>query len=148
MAHVCRECGTLLYEGAGHQGKDSKVKSLRSPEAVNKLCRRMVNLDQEHFRVLALDVRLNLIAAKTVAIGSLVACPVEPREVFRFAIQTGAHAVVCVHNHPSGDPAPSHEDQELTRRLREAGELVGIRLTDHVIVARRGWWSFTQERGR
>jgi DNA repair protein RadC len=102
----------------------------------------MVHLHQEHFRVFALDVRLRLIKAKTIAIGSLSACPVEPREVFRFAIEEGAHCVVAVHNHPSGEPSPSSEDLDLTLRLKAVGLLVGIRLVDHVVVAKSGHYSF------
>ncbi|MHB1844754.1 MAG: JAB domain-containing protein [Deltaproteobacteria bacterium] len=115
---------------------------VNSPAEVYRRCRSMIRLEQEHFMVLALDVRLRLIKARTIGIGSLCACPVEPREVFRFAIRVGAHGVICAHNHPSGDPSPSVEDRELTRRLREVGLLVGIRLVDHVIVAKGGHFSF------
>ena len=135
---TCNECGTVLYKPARTRAKNQ----VRSPDAVFRLCRRMVHLQQEHFRVLALDVRLRLIKMKTIAIGSLAACPVEPREVFRFAIEEGAHCVVAVHNHPSGDPSPSPEDLDLTLRLKAVGLLVGIRLVDHVVVAKSGHYSF------
>lgn len=135
---VCRECGSVLYEPKSPKARNQ----VNSPNAVYQLCRSMARLQQEHFRVLAIDVRLHLIKMTTIAIGSSVACPVEPREVFRFAIQVGAHALVTVHNHPSGDPSPSAEDRELTRRLRDVGLLVGIRVVDHVVVARTGHYSF------
>ncbi len=144
---VCHECGSTLYDSPVPHGTNAKVKSLRSPDAVFQICRRMTRLDQEHFRVLALDVRLQLIAAKTVAIGSSAECPVYPREVFRFALMAGANGIVAVHCHPSGDPSPSEQDRRLTAQLREVGDLVGVRLIDHVIVAKRGWFSFAQERG-
>jgi len=67
---------------------------------------------------------------------------VHPREVFRAAIRRSAAALVLVHNHPSGDPAPSREDEQVTERLSRAGELLGIRVVDHVIVAERGFHSF------
>ena len=138
MSTCCRECGGVLYTPATPKIE----KQVRSATAVYRLCHRMVHLQQEQFRVLALDVRLRLIRMKTIAMGSLVACPVEPREVFRFAIQVGAHCVAVAHNHPSGDPSPSPEDRMLTRRLHGVGELVGVRLVDHVIVAKNGHYSF------
>lgn len=72
-----------------------------------------------------------------------MSCPVEAREVFNFLITVSAAKAVVVHNHPSGDPAPSDEDRVLTERLKTAGELVGIPIIDHVIVARDGYFSFS-----
>ena len=103
-------------------------------------------LDREHFVVLALDARHRPIGCHTVSVGSLSASIVHPREVFKFAILANAAAVILAHNHPSGDPTPSHDDVELTRRLRDAGELVGIAVLDHVVVADGTWLSF-RERG-
>ena len=73
--------------------------------------------------------------------GTLTASLVHPREVFRPALREGAAALVVAHNHPSGDPSPSAEDQEVTRRLVQAGALLGVPLLDHVVVAERGWTS-------
>jgi DNA repair protein RadC len=69
---------------------------------------------------------------------------VHPREVFRAALREAAAALVLVHNHPSGDPSPSREDREVTERLSSAGEILGIRVVDHVIVAERGYHSFRE----
>jgi DNA repair protein RadC len=143
MSNVCKECGSIQYAPANASGE----KLLRSPQSVFELCRRMRGLKQEHFRVLALDVRLHLLRAKTVAVGSLTECPVHPREILRFLIKSNAASSVVVHNHPSGDPSPSVEDGLLTTRLQSAGELMGIKIVDHVIVARRGYFSF-RESGR
>jgi DNA repair protein RadC len=142
MSTVCKECGSVQYAPADVQGEHQ----LRSPQSVFELCRRMRNLKQEQFRVLALDVRLKLIKAKTISVGSLTECLVHPREVFRFLIDANAASAVVVHNHPSGDPAPSVQDQELTRRLQEVGELVGIKIIDHLIVSKRGYFSFKESR--
>jgi DNA repair protein RadC len=102
----------------------------------------MIRLREERFRVLAVDVRKQLIRAKTIAVGSLADCAVHPRELFRFLISVSAHGFIAVHNHPSGDPSPSNEDRELTGRLHKAGQLMGIPMIDHVVVARRGTFSF------
>lgn len=97
---------------------------------------------QEHFIVLYLDARDRLIHRETVSIGTLTASLVHPREVFSPAIGRRAAAVICAHNHPSGDIAPSAEDRQATRRLSQAGKLLGITLIDHVIVTKMGYFSF------
>jgi DNA repair protein RadC len=81
-----------------------------------------------------------------VSIGLLASCPVHPREVFIGAILDRAYSVIVAHNHPSGDPKPSEEDRRVTESLREAASTLGIKLLDHVIIARRGHYSF-QESG-
>ena len=80
----------------------------------------------------------------TVSVGSLSAAIVHPREVFAPAIKERAAALIVLHNHPSGDPTPSAEDFEITRRLKEVGDLVGIRLLDHVIVGINKFYSFQE----
>lgn len=99
---------------------------------------------KEHFLVLCLNARRQLLRIETVSVGTLSASLVHPREVFAPAISNGAAAVVAVHNHPSGDPSPSAEDREATRRLQRAGELLGIPLADHVIVAESSFFSFRE----
>lgn len=95
---------------------------------------RMKDLRKEVFVALLLDGRHRLAAIERVSEGTLTSSIVHPREVFAPAIRASAAALIVAHNHPSGDPTPSREDIEVTRRLREVGELVGIRLLDHVIV--------------
>lgn len=102
----------------------------------------MAYADTERFRVLFLDARNCLLRDEVVAIGSVRGAVVHPREIMRRAIELGASALIVVHNHPSGDPAPSHSDTETTRRLAAAAELMGLRLHDHLIVARSGYSSF------
>jgi DNA repair protein RadC len=89
----------------------------------------------ERFGVLLLDTRYRLLSTRLLSIGSLDGSLAHPREVFREALLAGAGAVVVFHNHPSGDPTPSQEDIELTRRLRQAGVLVGVPLVDHLVLA-------------
>jgi DNA repair protein RadC len=101
---------------------------------------------KEHFLILCLNARRQLVHHETVSIGTLSASLVHPREVFAPAIAHSAAAVVAVHNHPSGDPSPSSEDRDVTRRLQRCGELLGIPLADHVVVSESGFFSF-RERG-
>ncbi len=111
---------------------------IRGPEDVLAQVRDLARARKEHFAVLLLNARHEMQGREVVSIGSLNASIVHPREVFLPAILHSAASVVLVHNHPSGDPEPSEEDLSITRRLVEVGELVGIQVLDHVIVATRG----------
>lgn len=117
-----------------------------SPEVVYCHNRDLARHRREHFAVVLLNARHRYIRRELVSIGSLNASIVHPREVFRPAIRAAAAAIVLVHNHPSGDPAPSRDDIEITRRLVRVGEVVGIDVLDHVIVAGGGYCSFRRER--
>lgn len=99
-------------------------------------------LDREHFVVVGLDAKHAVIGINTVSIGSVTLSIVHPREVFKPAILMNASAVLLAHNHPSGDPTPSREDRALTRRLKDAGELVGITVLDHVVLGDGRYYSF------
>jgi len=111
---------------------------IRGPDDVLAQVRDLPRARREHFIVLLLNARHELQCRETVSIGSLNASIVHPREVFLPAILHSAASVILVHNHPSGDPEPSEEDLGITRRLVQVGELVGIGVLDHVIVASRG----------
>jgi DNA repair protein RadC len=112
---------------------------VRSPDDVVALLgKRLFPEAREHFVVILLNVRHEAIGVETVSIGSLNACIVHPREVFRSAVLVSAAAIICAHNHPSGDPEPSEEDLSITRRLAQVGELLGIELLDHIVIAQRG----------
>jgi len=91
-------------------------------------------LHKESFRILLLDTRYHLIRCEEISLGSVNESIAHPRDVFRPAIIHSAYAVIVAHNHPSGDPSPSQADHSLTRRLREAAELLQIKLLDHVII--------------
>jgi len=96
---------------------------------------------KEHFLVLLLDTRGQLIKTVEISVGSLDSSIVHPREVFKEAISASAASVIFVHNHPSGDPEPSEDDIKLTERLAEAGEIVGIDVLDHIIICDRNYLS-------
>jgi DNA repair protein RadC len=105
----------------------------------------LLNLRKEIFVTVLLNGRHELIRETTVSEGCLTSSIVHPREAFRAAVRESAAAVLFVHNHPSGDPTPSVEDRRLTERLVEAGKILGIRVLDHVVVARRGYASLLEE---
>lgn len=118
-------------------------KEIRGPDDVVALVGKRLRKEQrEQFLVILLNARHEVTAIETVSVGSLNASIVHPREVFKPAILASAASVVLVHNHPSGDPEPSEEDLSITKRLVEAGELLGIGVLDHVIVAGKGVVSF------
>lgn len=120
---------------------------LDRPGAVARLLEAEVRgLEVETFHALALDVRHMLVAREVVAVGTLTSAPVHPREVFRPALLRAAAALVVAHNHPSGDPEPSLEDLAVTRRLAEAGRLLGVPLLDHVVLG-GGRFVSLRERG-
>ncbi|MBX7244568.1 MAG: DNA repair protein RadC [Candidatus Sumerlaeaceae bacterium] len=100
---------------------------------------------QEHFVMLALNTRNRVIREIDVSLGTLNMSLVHPRDAFKHAIKESAAAVIFLHNHPSGDPAPSAEDRALTRRLVESGKLLGIRVLDHVIIGAQRYYSFADE---
>ena len=93
-----------------------------------------LDADKEHFLLLALNNKNRVNGFKVISTGSLTASLVHPREVWRCALHLCAAAVVFVHNHPTGDPAPSPEDQEITRRLKETADVLGIRMLDHLVL--------------
>jgi DNA repair protein RadC len=118
---------------------------MQSPAAVTRFVRQLVANDaREHFVAILLDGRHRPIAYQVVSVGTATASLVHPREVFQTAVALGAVALIVAHSHPSGDPTPSSEDREVTGRLARAGEILGIRVLDHVIVAARGYCSLRE----
>ncbi len=102
-------------------------------------------MDREQFLAVILDGRNQVIGFNLVAVGTLTSALVHPREVFKAAILANAVAIILVHNHPSGDPEPSAEDRALTGRLKEAGEIIGIRILDHVVIGDGRFRSLSEE---
>ena len=108
---------------------------ISSSEDVDGLLRgRIANLDRENFVVVLLNTKNEVLGFPTVSVGTLSASLVHPREVFKAAIRASAAGIVLAHNHPSGRVGPSREDREVTRRLKEASEIIGIEVLDHVIL--------------
>ncbi len=125
--------------------RDLRTQSLRggdSKSIADFVVEMLWSEQTEVFIVVMLNVKLKIIGVRTVSKGTLDRTPVHPREVFAPAIKEMAHSVVVAHNHPSGSTEPSTDDINLTKRLKQAGEIIGIRLLDHIIVGRKNYSSF------
>ena len=141
----------LTISELGKRYKDSQkpVKKINCAEDVfNLFHERLKDKKEEHFYILMLNTQNNVIGEKRISKGILDASIVHPREVFKPAIRNSASKIILVHNHPSGDPRPSAEDNEITRRLIEAGEGLGIKVIDGVIIGREKWWSWIENKDK
>jgi len=107
---------------------------VRNPEDCYRACEEQARYGQEAFTVLCLNSHNRLIAGGIVTIGIIDSTLFHPREIFRKAIECQASAIVLVHNHPSGNPTPSAEDMKLTKQLVQAGQVIGIKVLDHVVI--------------
>lgn len=105
----------------------------------------ITNWDKEVFVTFCLDTRNKVISREIVSIGTLNSSVVHPRDVFRTAIARNSKAVIIAHNHPAGHCEPSEEDIDLTVKLAEAGRIIGIKLLDHIICTRNGYYSFADK---
>ncbi|MZP31410.1 DNA repair protein RadC [Heliobacterium undosum] len=129
-----------------NRAKKGPKEVVRSPEDGYKLLERMRFLDKEEFRVVALNTKNQVLSIETISIGSLSSSIVHPRETFKPLLLKSAAACLLAHNHPSGDPTPSREDREITRRLVEAGRIMGIEVLDHIVIG-DGRYSSLKELG-
>lgn len=119
--------------------------TIKSPQDIFHLLEPELRFEQkEHFICLFLNTKNRLIFKEIISVGSLNAAIVHPREVFHAAIRRCSASLICAHNHPSGDPEPSHEDIALTKRLDAAGELIGIDVLDHVIIGNNQFYSLKE----
>ncbi|MCJ7604961.1 MAG: DNA repair protein RadC [Dehalococcoidales bacterium] len=129
----------------GYSESDGKI-ILTTPEAVAALVRgKLQDKKKEYFLALLLDTRNQLIRIAEISMGSLDSSIVHPREVFKEAVSASAACVIFVHNHPSGDTEPSEDDIKLTKRLVEAGNIMGIDVLDHVIIGGKDYLSLKRE---
>lgn len=119
---------------------------IQGPEDVgNLLMEEMRYLNKEIFNIILLNTKNNVISIENISVGSLNASIVHPREVFNIAIRRSSSAIILAHNHPSGDPKPSTEDINITKRLIEAGSIVGINVLDHIIIGDGVYFSMKEK---
>ena len=119
---------------------------IRSPEDCANYCMNdMRFLTQEHFVCVYLNTKNQVLHKQTIFIGSLNASIVHPREVFKEAFRRSAASIICLHNHPSGDPTPSKEDIDVTKRLLECGRMIGIDVLDHLIIGEKKYVSLKEK---
>jgi DNA repair protein RadC len=122
---------------------EQKDFDIKDPQSIVKAIRASIkDKAKEHFKLILLNARNKILGISTISIGSLNASIVHPREVFKDAIVHNAYSVVLAHNHPSGDPEPSEDDLTITRRLVEAGKILGVEVIDHIIISKNGFFSF------
>ena len=140
--------GIKLFQAISERYAKEKVTAktlFNSPQLVFEYLKEKIGKEKrEHFTIICLDTRSNLIV-DNVSIGTLNASLIHPREVFKKAIANNASHVILAHNHPSGDPSPSQEDIATTKRLVEAGAILGIAVVDHIIVTGNGFVSLKKE---
>lgn len=115
---------------------------LDNPSSIFEFCHDMRLCEKEIARVILLDSRLSLITYKDVTVGTNNLTLFHPRDIFRLAVRTNAIGVILVHNHPSGDPSPSKDDERVTTSVVEAGKILGIKVIDHIIVGKSNYYSF------
>ena len=140
-------CPHCAGEGARihRPGAPEDRPEITSPDAAAEILMPLLDgLDREVCLTLNLDTKHRLIATTTVSVGSVDHTFMSPREVFRDALLHGAAALVIAHNHPSGDAEPSTDDQQVTRRLARAGELVGVEILDHIVIGHERWVSLAR----
>jgi len=125
---------------------NSETSEILVPEDIFKLCADIRDSKKEHFVAFYLDTQNRLIERQIISIGTLNASLVHPREVFEPAVTHHSASIIVAHNHPSGNLEPSPEDREITKRLKESGEILGIELSDHIIVSKSGYFSFRQKK--
>ena len=128
-----------------HNLSKQNGKPLKSAKDVFQYAsQKLAGNDKEYFMVLHLDTRNRVIKDELISIGSLNASVIHPREVFKSAIRESANSIILIHNHPSGDPEPSEEDVKITDILFKAGDLLSIKVLDHVIVGKDKYYSFKE----
>ncbi len=121
--------------------------NINSPRSIaNVFMDDMRYLQKEHFKVVLLDTKNQIISTEEISVGTLNASIVHPRDVFKIAIKKNSNSMILLHNHPSGDPYPSQEDISVTKRLIEVGNIVGIKIIDHIIIGDNKYISFKEEK--
>ena len=125
---------------------DTNLPTVSTPKDVVAQLTDLRHNKKEHFIALYLNARNQLVHKETISMGTLNANLVHPREVFEPALKHSAANIMVAHNHPSGDPKPSEDDLEITKRLAEAGKMMGVEIMDHVIIATNGYFSFKEEK--
>ncbi|NLV52331.1 MAG: JAB domain-containing protein [Bacteroidales bacterium] len=121
------------------------MNKITGPEVVYWACHDMLNLDREVIKVVSVGPKLNIVGIDMITMGILDCSICHPREVYRAAITRSAAGIVLVHNHPSGDCEPSEADRQMTAKIREAGEIIGIKMIDHIILSKGSLFSFKED---
>lgn len=127
---------------------DLESKFIRKPEDARNIIHQALDLESEaneKFVILTLNTKNVVVGIHIISVGTLNSALVHPREVFKAALLNNAASIICAHNHPSGDCTPSPEDIQMTKRLSEAGQIVGIEVLDHLVIGDQSFRSFKEE---
>lgn len=128
-----------------NRAKVERIKISSPNDAAMVVMEELRYCQKEHFKIMLLDTKNNVRKVSEISVGSLSSSIVHPREVFKEAVVNSCSSIILVHNHPSGESEPSHEDIVLTNRLGECGKLMGIKVLDHIIIGDGVYFSFMEE---
>lgn len=131
----------MVRESRSLYGTDPFTSPAKAVELVKPL---FITADREMVVVMSLTTEMEALAVEIVAVGGLDACLMDTRNIFKHSLLNNAACILCFHNRPSGDPTPSKEDRQITRKLKEAGEILGIGLVDHIIIGYEQYFSFKE----
>lgn len=146
FAKACQILALFEFNKRYNLAKQASRHIQSAEEVFNHFYEKLKDEKQEKFIVLMLNSRNWVIGEEVISQGTLDVSTAHPREIFKVAIKNSASRIILVHNHPSGDPTPSDPDRQLTEELIEAGELLGITVSDHVIIGNKKWWSWREEK--
>lgn len=138
----CFELGRRLFSFS----ENKKIQIKNAKDIAEIFIPKMNHLEKEYFKGVYLDSRQKIIKEETIFVGSLNESVVHPREIFKIALEENAAAIIVLHNHPSGNSAPSKFDEEITKELIKAGEVLGIPILDHIIIGDKEYFSFREEK--
>ena len=139
LSEICRRYAKLQQRGFARSIESST-------DVYNYFAEDLKGRVKEHLYVILLDSKQKIILSDLISVGTLTKSFAHPREVFRLAIKEAAHSLILVHNHPSGDASPSDEDLKITRQLIKVGQILGIKVLDHVIIGSNSYWSHIESK--
>ena len=145
FAKACEINALFEFNKRHNMAKNPINRITQASDVFDLFHERLKNEKQEHFYIIMLSTKNHIIGEHLVSKGVLDAAIIEPREVFRPAIKSAASKIIILHNHPSGDPQPSPEDIDVTKKLIEAGNTLNIKLLDHVIIGNGKWWNYRED---
>lgn len=143
-ARITEDARTILVKEKGINYESTKM---NGPKEISRMLKTLLHMDklaEEHVYMIALNTSCKVLGMFLISKGTICTSLVSPREVFLRAVLIGAVQIILVHNHPSGNPVPSECDMELTKRLKDCGELLNIRLADHIIIGHNSYLSFKE----
>ena len=141
-------CQMVKEKSVNYQTSEFDTRSISSPASVYMIATEVLHLDtasEEYFYIIMLNTKNRINGIAEISHGDLSSSIAHPREVFKLAMLANAASIICIHNHPSGEPEPSNNDKEITNRLVEAGDILGIKVHDHIIIGEDRYFSLKQQ---